>query len=87
MTVRMIIILLSLTVLFGQKKIARVDHPPIDEQSSLIKSKTYDDVYWVSNDSDTKPYLFPLTLKGEIIVPILIVKSAFHPIGNNDFTF
>lgn len=69
MTVRIFIILLSLSVLFGQKKIATVDHPPIDEQSSLIKSKTYDDVYWVSNDSDTKPYLFPLTSKGEIIIP------------------
>ena len=53
----------------AQEKMLEVKHDPIDEQSAIVKSQTYDDVYWVCNDSGDKPVLFPLNSKGEIIIP------------------
>jgi len=69
MNTRLFILILLFNCLWGQAPFTTVKHPPIDEQSAIVKSNTYDDVYWVTNDSDKEPYLFPLTSKGEIIVP------------------
>lgn len=69
MTARIVSVLVFVSVLFGQNRICIVEHPPIDEQSAIVKSQTYDNVFWVSNDSDTEPYLFALTSQGEIIIP------------------
>ena len=71
------ILLVSLLIsssLIAQNVICIVDHPPIDEQSAIVKSQTYEDVYWVCNDSDDDPVLFPLTSKGEIIIPDFMQK-------------
>lgn len=65
----LIIGFMSLGFVQGQEKICKVEHPPIDEQSALVKSQTYEDVYWVSNDSGDEPVVFPLNGKGEIIIP------------------
>ncbi len=69
LVIAILISLISVNSVFGQKKICRVNHPPIDEQSTLVKSQTYNDVYWVSNDSGDDPFIFPLTGQGEIIIP------------------
>ncbi|NQV16490.1 hypothetical protein HQ531_13595 [bacterium] len=69
MIVRLLSVLLLAQILPGQTRICIVDHPPINEQSAIVKSRTYADVYWVSNDSDTEPYLFPLNSVGKIIIP------------------
>lgn len=69
MIFRSLLILLISQFLLGQKKICTVSHPPINEQSAIVKSRTYSDVFWVSNDSDTEPFLFPLNYRGEIIIP------------------
>lgn len=61
-------------MLYSQHKIAKVKHPDLDEQSSIVRSKTYPDVYWVTNDSDKKPYLFPLSENAEIIIPDWLKK-------------
>ncbi|MEA3286101.1 MAG: hypothetical protein U9Q77_01815 [Candidatus Marinimicrobia bacterium] len=71
----LVVYILGITSLvFGQVKICRVDHPSIDEQSAIVKSRTYDNVFWVSNDSDTEPYIFPLNIEGEIIIPGYLQK-------------
>ena len=57
------------SLLFGQNKILRVNHPPIEEQSAIVKSQTYEDVFWVCNDSGNEATIFALNSKGEIIMP------------------
>lgn len=59
----------------GQNIVAHVKHDPVDEQSSIVKSNTYADVFWVSNDSGDGPYLYPLNGKGEIIIPSYLQKK------------
>lgn len=66
---RIIFVFTLISSLGAQDILCRVKHKDIDEQSAIIKSQTYDDVYWVCNDSGNKPYLFPLTGKGKMIVP------------------
>ncbi|MEN8149714.1 MAG: hypothetical protein ABFS86_07810 [Planctomycetota bacterium] len=46
-----------------------IDHPPIDETSGIVKSRTYEDVYWVLNDSGGGPFLFAIDGKGKAILP------------------
>ena len=58
----------------GQEKFATVTHGPIDEQSCIVKSPTYDDVFWVTNDSGDKPTIFALNGQGEIIIPDYLQK-------------
>ena len=67
-------ILMTTPFLSAQEKICEVKHPHIDEQSAIIKSKTYQDVYWVCNDSGDKPVVFGLDSKGEIIIPDFLKK-------------
>ncbi|MCF7823210.1 MAG: hypothetical protein K9N35_03470 [Candidatus Marinimicrobia bacterium] len=74
MNVRYFSLLTLVSMLWGQNIIATIEHEPIGEQSSLVKSKTYDDVYWVSNDSGDDPVIFPLNGKGEIIIPGFLKK-------------
>lgn len=59
----------------SQEKILTIDHPPIDEQSSIVKSKTYKNVYWLSNDSGDDPVIFPVDEKGKIIVPKFLKRQ------------
>jgi len=55
--------------LFAQSLLTTVDHPPIGEQSALLASPSYPDVFWVLMDSGNDPALFPLDPRGQIIIP------------------
>lgn len=50
-------------------KLLDLDFAPIDEQSGIVKSRTYDDVYWVHNDSGDVARLFALDGSGHVIIP------------------
>ena len=63
-----------MSFLAGQDVICVIDYPPADEQSSIIASKTYEDVFWVANDSGDEPVIFPFNGKGEIIIPDFMQK-------------
>jgi len=49
--------------------IGGINHPPIDETSGIAKSNTYEDVYWVHNDSGDEPRLYAIDGKGNAIMP------------------
>ncbi|MBT3229512.1 MAG: hypothetical protein HOD43_03800 [Candidatus Marinimicrobia bacterium] len=74
LTLRVLMVLTLITNLSAQNKICEVVHKDIDEQSAIIKSQTYDNVYWVCNDSGSEPFLFPLTSRGEMIAPDFMKK-------------
>ncbi|NQV50985.1 MAG: hypothetical protein HQ507_10830 [Candidatus Marinimicrobia bacterium] len=67
-------LILTLSSLIGQNTKLRVEHPPIDEQSAIVKSLTYPDVFWVCNDSGNEAAIFALNSKGEIIMPDFVRK-------------
>ncbi|GMV36145.1 MAG: hypothetical protein AMXMBFR61_06530 [Fimbriimonadales bacterium] len=48
---------------------ATITHPPINEQSGIVKSRTYDDVYWVHNDSGDEARIFAIRSDGSVIMP------------------
>ena len=58
----------------GQDVFVKVSHEPVNEQSAIVKSNTYPNVFWVSNDSGDGPFLYPLNDKGEIIIPGYLQK-------------
>lgn len=63
--------LLSLSA-FGQdlvSKVSDVNHGPLSEVSGIVKSQTYDDTYWVHNDSGDNPRLFSIRADGSVIFP------------------
>jgi len=49
--------------------IGMIDHPPIGETSGIARSNTYEDVYWVHNDSGDGPRLYAVDGKGNAIMP------------------
>jgi len=51
------------------KKIFSVEFEPIREMSGIAKSKRYDDVYWVHNDSGDMPRVFAIDGEGKVIYP------------------
>ncbi len=48
---------------------AYADHPELAELSGIVKSKTYQNVYWVHNDSGDKPRIFAINRAAEVLVP------------------
>ncbi|MBT4033449.1 MAG: hypothetical protein HOB84_01510 [Candidatus Marinimicrobia bacterium] len=74
LTLRIFVVLSLITNLSAQDKICEVKHKDIDEQSAIIKSQTYDNVYWLCNDSGDKPFVFPVTEQGKMIVPDFMKK-------------
>lgn len=48
---------------------ARVESAPIDEMSGIVRSRRYDDLYWVHNDSGDSARIFALNGRGESILP------------------
>ena len=42
------------------------DFADIDESSALVKSRTWDNLYWTLNDSGSKNRIFPINRNGEI---------------------
>jgi hypothetical protein len=51
------------------EKIFNIEFEPIREMSGIVKSKRYDDVYWVHNDSGDQPRLFAIDSEGKVIFP------------------
>jgi len=51
------------------EKTGSVTFGPISEMSGIVKSKQYDDVYWVHNDSGDKSRLFALDADWNVIIP------------------
>lgn len=48
------------------RKIGRVAHPPIGEVSGIVRSRRYEDVWWVHNDSGNPPQLFAIDDSGAV---------------------
>jgi len=46
-----------------------VMHPPINEMSGIVKSRTYEDVYWVHNDSGDEARIFAVRADGSVVMP------------------
>ncbi len=53
---------------------AVVNHKPIDEMSGIARSRTYEDIYWVHNDSGDRARIFPIRLDGSVVVPPFISR-------------
>lgn len=51
------------------KKLFEISFNPIVEMSGIVKSKRFDDVYWVHNDSGDSARLFAIDSKGKVIYP------------------
>lgn len=60
------------------KKVFDLTFGPIKEMSGIVKSKRFEDVYWVHNDSGDQPRIFAVTGKGKVIYP------AFLPVYGED---
>jgi hypothetical protein len=55
---------------------AVVQHKPIDEMSGIARSRTYEGVYWVHNDSGDRARIFPIRLDGSVIPPFVSRRDA-----------
>ncbi len=44
----------------------RIDEPARDEVSGIVKSRKYEDTYWVHGDSGTKDHIYAINVDGEI---------------------
>jgi hypothetical protein len=51
------------------KPYATISHPPIAENSGIVRSRRYPDTYWVHNDSGDKARIFAIRADGTVIVP------------------
>jgi hypothetical protein len=49
--------------------VVAVSHPPLNEISGIIRSRTYPDVWWVHNDSGDQARLFAINAQGQVIMP------------------
>lgn len=49
--------------------VARVEHPPIDEMSGIVKSRRWAGVYWVHNDSGDQARVFAIRADGSAVMP------------------
>jgi len=50
------------------ERIGRVEHPPIDEMSGIVRSRWQENVWWVHNDSGDEPRLFAIDSTGTVHV-------------------
>lgn len=57
---------------------AVVTHEPLDEISGIVKSRRWDDLYWVMNDSGDEARIFAINSDG---VPVLPTYSRFSYYG------
>lgn len=72
---RIVVPLLLLSVATAQNAgdklvpIGVVKHPPVDEISGIVKSRTYPNVWWVHNDSGDSARIFAIDGKGNQVFP------------------
>ena len=48
---------------------SKFNSPLINESSGIVKSRTYENVYWTHNDSGDEARLFPVNRNGELLKP------------------
>jgi len=49
------------------KPYAKIDYAEIDESSALVKSRTWDNVFWTLNDSGDEARIFPINRNGQVL--------------------
>ncbi|MBN2461691.1 MAG: hypothetical protein JXB60_08785 [Candidatus Cloacimonetes bacterium] len=75
--ITLIILLFFILELSGQPVLPQVQpvileaishfaHPAINESSALVKSRSWENLYWTLNDSGDEARIFPINRKGEI---------------------
>ncbi len=50
-------------------EVALVTHQPLNEISGVVRSETYEDVWWVHNDSGDEPRIFAIDSVGRLVMP------------------
>jgi hypothetical protein len=71
-----LLLLLLCSITWGQKaQRIRVANSLIDEQSAIVKSGLYPDVYWVLNDSGDEARIFAIHENGETVIPSFLKKK------------
>lgn len=60
----------------GVNLLGETRHLPINEMSGIVKSRRFDGVYWVHNDSGDEPRLFAVQRDGKVIMPGFL--DSFH---------
>ena len=55
--------------------LASVSHPPLAEISGIARSRTYDGVYWVHNDSGDTARVFAVREDGSVVVPPYVADN------------
>lgn len=53
---------------------AIVQHKPVDEMSGIARSRTYEGVYWVHNDSGDRARIFAIRLDGSVVIPPFVSR-------------
>ena len=56
-----------------------ITHGPLAEVSGIAKSQTYEDTYWVHNDSGDEARLFAIRADGSVIVPPFLRNVKLGP--------
>lgn len=46
--------------------VGRVVHPPVDEMSGIVRSRQFENVWWVHNDSGDEPRIFAIDSTGHV---------------------
>ncbi len=59
------------------ERLGSVAHEPIAEMSGIVKSRSYDGVYWVHNDSGNEARIFAIDRDGRVIFPAWLA-SRYH---------
>ncbi|MFP6807511.1 MAG: hypothetical protein VB957_10065 [Pseudomonadales bacterium] len=68
------------------KKEFNVTFNPVKEMSGIVKSKRFEDVFWVHNDSGDEPRLFAIDGKGKVIYPsYLSVHGEIYEEGKKEW--
>jgi hypothetical protein len=57
------------------RRLGRVEHPAINEMSGLSRSRGFEGVWWVHNDSGDRARIFPIDASGRSIVPSFLGES------------
>lgn len=61
---------------------ATVTHEPLSEISGIVKSRTYDGVFWVHNDSGDSARIFAIQADGTVVLPGWLAED-YAANGNN----
>jgi len=51
------------------RHIGSVAHPPVDEMSGIVKSRMFENLWWVHNDHGNAARVFGINREGEVVMP------------------